>query len=350
MTTKICIIPRREFVKVRESSANELNKLSLMADMCRINSLASVKRAGSGHLGSSFSSLDIVTLLYYAEMNVIELGIDNPDRDIYLSSKGHDVPGQYSVLYSLGILPKKQFLNLRRFGGAHGHPDVSIPGIEANTGSLGMGISKAKGMAIGKRLLGRSGRVFVMTGDGELQEGQVFEALQSAAHQGVTNINVIVDHNKVQSDKEVSDICGLGSLEDKFRSFGWHVARCNGHDFRMLRDALSELRDLDDKPKVLIADTIKGRGVSFMEHPKALADAGGLYRWHAGAPDDFSYEAACEEIVDRIRAGFEKMQLTPLILEETDQPEKIGRGVSSEYVAAAYGQALVEIAERRPVL
>ncbi len=350
MTANIRIIPVGEFEKVRKSTVHELDKLSLIADMCRANTLASIKLAGSGHLGSSFSSLDIVTLLYYSEMNVIELGIEHPDRDIYLSSKGHDVPGQYSVLHSLGIVPKEQFLRLRRLGGTHGHPDVSIPGIEANTGSLGMGISKGKGIAIAKRLLGRAGRVFVLTGDGELQEGQVFEALQSAAHQGLSGIHVIVDHNKVQSDKEVSHICDLESLEDKFRSFGWHVARCNGHDFRMLHDALRAFRCLDEKPKLLIADTVKGRGVSFMEHPEALAAGGGLYRWHAGAPDDLTYEAAYDEIVRRIRAGFENMQLPQLILEETDPPAKKGNGVSREYVAEAFGQALVEIAGRHPEL
>ena len=347
MTARLCIIPGSEFEKVREATIDELHKLSLIADMCRLNTLVSVKRAGSGHLGSSFSSLDIVTLLYYSEMNVAELGIDHPDRDIYFSSKGHDVPGQYSVLYSLGILPKKQFLSLRRLGGTHGHPDVSIPGIETNTGSLGMGISKAKGMAIAKKLQGRSGRVFVMMGDGELQEGQVFEALQSAAHQGLSNIHVIVDHNKVQSDKEVGNICSLRSLEDKFRAFGWHVTRCNGHDFVMVRDAFRAFQTFNGKPKVLIADTIKGKGVSFMEHPEAIAADGGLYRWHSGAPDDLSYEAAYDEIVGRIRTTFEKMQLAPLILEETDLPDRQSSSVSNEYVAAAFGEALVEIAERR---
>src|SRR5204863_7323922 len=136
-------------------------RLALLADMCRVNTLSSVKRAGSGHLGSSFSAMDIVTWLYYAEMNTASLGTRHPDRDIYFSSKGHDVPGLYSVLYSLGILPKEKFINLRRFGGTYGHPDVRTPGMEANTGSLGMGISKAKGMAKAKALLNRGGRICV---------------------------------------------------------------------------------------------------------------------------------------------------------------------------------------------
>ena len=179
---KIMLIPVVEFQRVREAPIDKYDKLALLADMCRANTLASVKRAGSGHLGSSFSSLDIVTMLYYSEMNTAELGISHPDRDIYFSSKGHDVPGLYAVLFSLSILSKDKFMRLRRLGGTCGHPDVSTPGIEANSGSLGMGISKAKGMAFAKRLRGQQGRIFVMTGDGELQEGQVYEALQTAVH------------------------------------------------------------------------------------------------------------------------------------------------------------------------
>ena len=145
---EIKLIPKEEFQRVREAEIKKDDKLELLADMCRANALATVKRAGSGHLGSSFSSLDIVTFLYYSEMNTVEVGIDHPDRDIYFSSKGHDAPGHYAVLFALGILPWEQFINLRRFGGTHCHPDVSVPGLEANSGSLGMGISIAKGMAV----------------------------------------------------------------------------------------------------------------------------------------------------------------------------------------------------------
>jgi len=139
---KIMLIPAEEFQRIRQSPIDRYEKLALLADMCRVNVLTSVKRAGSGHLGSSFSSLDIVTMLYYSEMNTAELGIEHPDRDIYFSSKGHDVPGLYAVLFSLGLLSRDKFINLRRLGGTCGHPDVSTPGIEANSGSLGMGISK----------------------------------------------------------------------------------------------------------------------------------------------------------------------------------------------------------------
>jgi transketolase len=344
---KIMLIPVEEFRRVREASIDKYDKLALIADMCRANTLATVKRAGSGHLGSSFSSLDIVTLLYYSEMNTVKMGIKHPDRDIYFSSKGHDVPGLYAVLFSLSVLPKDQFIRLRRLEGTCGHPDVSTPGVEANSGSLGMGASKAKGMAFAKRLCGHRGRVFVMTGDGELQEGQVYEALQTAVHQGVTNLNVIVDHNKVQSDKPVSEITNLRELEAKFRAFGWHVARCNGHDFRQLEDAFAEFRAITDKPKILIADTIKGCGVSFMEHPAALKAGSGLYPWHSGAPDDRSFIGAYQEIVTRINNRLAGLRLSPLVLEKVPSEGKKPSGVSREYVADAFGQALVDIAAAR---
>ncbi|MBI2227990.1 MAG: 1-deoxy-D-xylulose-5-phosphate synthase [Deltaproteobacteria bacterium] len=315
--------------------------------MCRANTLATVKRAGSGHLGSSFSSLDIVTWLYCAEMNTSKLGIQHPDRDIYFSSKGHDVPGLYAVLFSLGLLPKEKFINLRRLGGTYGHPDVRTPGIEANSGSLGMGISKAKGMAQAKALLGRKGRVFVMTGDGELQEGQIYEALQTTAHQGITNLTVVVDHNKVQSDKAVSEIIDLRDLVEKFRAFGWHVARCDGHDFKQLESVFAEFSNIANKPKILIADTVKGRGVSFMEHPAALAANRGLYRWHAGAPDDESFQAAFAELTERMNSRLKGCRLDTLSFEELSVEERAASALSREYVADAYGEALVEFAEAR---
>jgi transketolase len=343
----ITLIPVEEFQRIRQASIDKYLKLALLADMCRANTLATVKRAGSGHLGSSFSSLDIVTMLYYSEMNTVELGIKHPDRDIYFSSKGHDVPGLYAVLFSLGVLSKEKFIKLRRLGGTCGHPDVSTPGIEANSGSLGMGISKAKGMALAKRLRGHRGRIFVMTGDGELQEGQVYEALQTTVHQGITNLCVIVDHNKVQSDRLVSEITDLGDLEAKFRVFGWYVARCNGHDFRQLEGVFAEVRAIIDKPKILIADTIKGRGVSFMEHPAALRAGGGLYRWHAGAPDDQSFTEGYEEIITRVNDHLAGLGLAPLVLEEVPSEDKGPSSVSREYVADAFGQALVDIAAER---
>lgn len=332
---------------MRAASLPRHERLTLIADMCRANTLASVKRAGSGHLGSSFSSLDVVTWLYYAEMNTAQLGIEHPDRDVYFSSKGHDVPGLYAVLFSLGLLPQEKFINLRRLGGTYGHPDVRTPGMEANSGSLGMGISKAKGMAKAKELLGHKGRIFVMTGDGELQEGQIYESLQTTAHQKIANITAIVDHNKLQSDKPVEEIIGLRDLEEKFRGFGWHVARCDGHDFRQLAEVFKEFAQINDRPKILIADTLKGRGVSFMEHPAALAANRGLYRWHAGAPDDESFQAAFAELRERIVLRLKDQGLGGLVLEELPDVEKSTGTVTREYVAEAYGQALVDLAESR---
>lgn len=339
----ISLIPLDEFQRVRAATAPQDTKLSLLADMCRANTLASIKRAGSGHMGSSFSSLDIVTLLYYQEMDSSRIAERDENRDIYFSSKGHDVPGHYSVLFSLGILPKEQFVRLRRLGGTYGHPDIGTPGIEANTGSLGMGIAKGKGFAFAKRARGLAGRVYVMTGDGELQEGQIYESLQSAVNQGLTNLTVIVDHNKLQSDQRVSEIGDLGDLEAKFRAFGWHVARCNGHDFAELTKVFEEFRAINDKPKILIADTIKGRGVSFMEHPEALKAGGGFYRWHAGAPDDESFIAAYQEIVNRINGKLGELEVAPLTLEEYPLDAKAGSSVSSEYVVDAYGEAIAEV-------
>ncbi|MDO9262832.1 MAG: transketolase C-terminal domain-containing protein [Desulfosalsimonadaceae bacterium] len=343
----IRLIPIEEFNRIRAANIDKYEKTALIADMCRANTLAAVKRAGSGHLGSSLSAMDIVVWLYYREMNTVDAGIHHPDRDIYFSSKGHDVPGLYAVLFSLGIISEEKILKLRRLGGLDGHPHVSIPGIEANTGSLGMGISKAKGMAFAKHLKGNRGRVFVLTGDGELQEGQIYEALQSAVHQGITNLNVIVDHNKVQSDKPVKEICNLGDMEGKFRAFGWHVARCDGHDFRQLEKVLAEFQTINDRPKILIADTIKGRGVSFMEHPAALTAGGGLYRWHSGAPDDASFSLAHDEVVARINTRLQQLGLDALKLADTPPDDKPLSGVTREYVADAFGKALVEVAGKR---
>jgi len=346
---EIKLIPREEFQRIQRANFPKYDKLALLGDMCRANALATVKLAGSGHIGSSFSSLDIVTFLYFADMNTAELGIRHPDRDIYFSSKGHDVPGYYAVLYALGILPKEQFIRLRRLGGTHGHPDVSIPGIEANSGSLGMGIAKAKGMAWAKKLRGSGGRVFVMTGDGELQEGQIWESLQTAAHQRITNIHVIVDCNKIQTDKSVERIITLGDLEKKFEVFGWHVERCSGHDFAALEEVVQGFRRITDKPKVLIADTIKGRGVSFMEGAAALRDGQGLYRWHAGAPDDDSFEAGYRELLERINGRLGAMAFAPLTTELLDAREKHRTRLkdTAEKVVNSFGEALVEVGARR---
>lgn len=346
------LIPREEFDRAGDD-------LALIADMCRANALVAVKRAGSGHLGSSFSALDLVVHLLWRELNVATLGWDHPDRDVFFSSKGHDVPGLYAALHALGVIPTERLLRLRRLGGLDGHPDVGVPGIEANSGSLGMGLSKGRGIAWAKRFRGRDGRVVVMTGDGELQEGQNWEAFASAAHQRIGNLWAIVDRNELQSDKPTEEILALGSLESKLRAFGWHVETCNGHDHEAIARALADMSGAPgDMPKALVAHTIKGRGVSFMEHPAALRDGGGTYRWHAGAPDDEHFARAHAELVARIRERLPDLRLEPVPpLEETTtslagEPES-GAGtrrprVTDEYVAAAYGDELLELVRERP--
>jgi len=348
---ELTLIPREELDRARA-----LDDLPLLADMCRANALVAVKRAGSGHLGSSFSAMDVVVHLFYRELNTAALGFDHPDRDVYFSSKGHDVPGLYAVLHALGVLPPEQLLRLRRLGGLDGHPDIGVPGIEANSGSLGMGISKGRGIAWAKRFLGRGGRVVVMTGDGELQEGQNFEGLQAAAAHSLGNLWVVVDRNELQSDKLTDEILPLGDIEAKLRAFGWHVATCDGHDHDELARAFAELRAAGDMPKALVARTVKGKGVSFMEHPQALSEGGGTYRWHAGAPDDDSFARAHAELLARIRGRLPDLRLAPV--------DEIGEGsigepesgittrtrVTDEYVAAAYGEALLELADDHPHL
>ncbi len=366
------LIPASEFERVWNAAAPDDARLALLGDMCRLNTLVAVKRAGSGHLGTSFSAMDVVVWLYYETLNTVRLGLDHADRDVYFSSKGHDVPGLYAVLYARGILSREQLLKLRRLGGLDGHPDVRIPGIEANSGSLGMGISKGKGIAWAKRHAGRGGRVVVMTGDGELQEGQNYEALQTAAHQRLDNLTVVVDNNRVQSDKPVCEIIDLGDLVGKVESFGWKVARCDGHEPAALRAALAAVATADGRPGLIVADTIKGRGVSFMEHPTALKEAKGLYAWHAGAPGDAAYESALQELQARIAAqaaaaGIAVPTTEPVepeagasaaraVLDLAGEPvseaaqARLSAGVSTEYVAKAYGEALVELAAEVPHL
>lgn len=362
------LIPRSEFERVRIADAPRDDRLALLGDMARANALTAVKRAGSGHLGSSFSAMDIVVHLFEEELTTAQVGWDHPDRDVYFSSKGHDVPGLYAVLHSFGVIPTDRLLRLRRLGGLDGHPDVGVPGIEANSGSLGMGISKGRGMAWAKRFLGRGGRVVVMVGDGELQEGQNWEALQAGAHQGIGNLIVIVDRNELQSDKPTEEILRLGNLEDKLHRFGWYADSCDGHSHEELREVFEDFRAEPERPKILVAHTIKGKGVSFMEHPFALEAGEGTYRWHAGAPDDESFDRAFAELTGRIGERLAAHDLGALELEDVPslEPEPAvslegepasGAGAprarlkeSAEYVAEAYGEALLELAASHPEL
>ena len=217
------------FARCASGVTDPIARAELVADLCRINTLFMIMQAGSGHIGSSFSSTDIITWLWTEDLR--DPNGDSDDADVYFSSKGHDAPALYSLLIAIEKLGFDLLPKLRQLNGLPGHPDVSTPFIATNTGSLGMGISKAYGMARANRYTGRSGRIVVMTGDGELQEGQIWESLQPVANERLAEITVIVDHNKFQSDTAVAAVSDLGPLEEKFRVFGWEVRRGDGHDF-----------------------------------------------------------------------------------------------------------------------
>jgi transketolase len=330
-------VPAREFERVRSLGADPMRSAALFASLCRINTLYMIARAGSGHIGSSFSSLDVVTWLHLQELG---------PADRFFSSKGHDVPGVYALLIGLGCLPFDSLHALRRLGGLPGHPDVATPGMVTNTGPLGMGISKAKGMVRANRLTGHAGRVFVMTGDGELQEGQIWESLSTAAHEAMGEITVIVDHNKVQSDTLVSSVSDLGDLLAKFTAFGWHADRCDGHDLAALRDCLNRVRPITNQPKVIIADTIKGKGVSFMEYT-AMLPGDRYYRFHSGAPDDATYARAAGELMATANALLEQAGQAALTVEEAPTPKRPDVQ-GTQRLVAAYSRALLAHAEQDP--
>ena len=342
---ELLYVPAREHERVRAIPGDRVRTAALFATLCRINTLYMIARAGSGHIGSSFSSLDIVAWLHLHELR----GLDHPEtsvRDLFFSSKGHDVPGLYAVLIGLGRLPFESLHTLRRLGGLPGHPDVQTPGIVTNTGPLGMGISKAKGMVRGQRLAAREGRIFVLTGDGELQEGQFWESLATAAHAKMGEITAIVDHNKIQSDTWVSSVSDLGDLLAKVGTFGWHAVRCDGHDLCALSATLESLREVRDRPRLIVADTVKGKGVSFMEHTALLPDEK-FYRFHSGAPDDSAYERGVAELIASANAQLDSLGAAPLELEPAPRPTRPELRETQRMVAA-YSRALVAHAERDP--
>jgi transketolase len=349
MEVPVHFIPSSFIQEAAKSSADEWMKLRALAAFARLNTLSAVKLAGSGHLGSSLSAMDIVVWLYYRQMNTVEKGFASPDRDLYFSSKGHDVPGLYAVLYGLGIVEEEKLLRLRKLHGLDGHPNTRHFGIEANSGSLGMGISKGRGMAFAKTLLQREGWVYVLTGDGELQEGQNFEALQTAVQQGIHQVTVIIDHNKLQTDKLVSAITDLGDLEAKFRSFGWEVGRAYGHDMGAIEREVQRLQ-ATGKPHIVIADTVKGRGISFMEHIRTVQTKEDLYAWHSGAPSDEAFLQAQDELLGACRSFAASLGLGELPTFQGDYTPKAPSKAQMEFVAQGFGDALMELAEERPDL
>jgi len=335
-------IPPEEIKRLNSALKDKTTHLSIMADVFRFNTLYSIMNAGSGHIGSSFSFMDIITYLWLDEMqSANEPG--NPDADLFFSSKGHDAPGLYALLTGLGKLEFDLIHKLRRKDGLPGHPDVSIPYLITNTGSLGMGISKAKGMAIAKRLNGNQGRIFVIMGDGELQEGQVWESLQPAANGKFAEINVIIDHNKIQSDTWVDSVSDLGDLEQRFRSHGWEVARCDGNSVEALKESFNHFATVTDKPKVLIADTIKGKGVSFMETLGSSGDDA-YYKFHSGAPSFDNYQSASIEILSRINEKLEEENAEKVKTQEIGHIMPVPPS-NPERLVSAYGEELVKLAE-----
>lgn len=332
-------LPPAEFRRLLGQNLPPARRASLYADMCRLNALYMIARAGSGHIGSSFSSLDIVSWLLLEEMQ---------EGDVYFSSKGHDAPGYYSALMGLGRLDFDHIHRLRRLDGLPGHPDIGTPGIVTNTGSLGMGISKAKGMVLANRMNKVAGRVFVMTGDGELQEGQFWESLASSVNFGLHEIVVIIDHNKLQSDTFVKNVSDLGDLEAKLNSFGWRVARCDGNDIGAFAATLASLEG-ETRPKIIIADTVKGKGVSFMEHTSLDSDVA-MYRFHSGAPDASSYRLAAQEIMDRLQQRLSETGVAAFEFETAEREATAPPPATAQRLVAAYSRALLEQAGKHPNL
>lgn len=339
-------VPRNEFNRILESECSDLDRVALFSALCRINTLYMVARCGSGHIGSSFSSLDIMSWIHLKQLRAKEEdSLDSPS-DVFFSSKGHDSPALYSILLGLGKLDFENIHQLRRLGGLPGHPDIGTPNIVTNTGSLGMGISKAKGMILANRLKGKKGNFYVLTGDGELQEGQFWESLVSAVNNNFHELTVVIDHNKLQSDTLVSKVSDLGDLEAKLKAFGWHVSRCDGNDLKQFSRALSSTDNIIDKPKVIIADTIKGKGVSFMEHTSIDSDVE-LYKFHSGAPSEDLYVKASQELIDDANNKLAFLNMENLELESVERPS-VARLESPQSLVTSYTNSLLSEADNNP--
>lgn len=248
-------------------SREKIKELEAIALKLRRHIIEMTCAAASGHPGGSLSAADIVTVLYFYMMKHRPEEPGWPDRDRFVMSKGHAAPVLYAALAEAGYFPKTYLKTLRTLGSSlQGHIDMlALPGIEMSTGSLGQGLSAANGIALGARLDKKSYRVYCIVGDGECQEGQIWEAAMTAGHFKLDNLTVIVDHNKYQIDGRVEEIKGIEPLIDKFRAFRWHALKCNGHDLRSIVSALEEAEKSKGKPTAIIADTVKGKGVPFME-------------------------------------------------------------------------------------
>ena len=268
-----------------------MNNLELekMANEIRKDIVTAVHSAKSGHPGGSLSSADIFTYLYFEEMNVDPANPKWEDRDRFVLSKGHVVPGLYSTLAEKGYFPKEDLKTLRHTGSyLQGHPDMKhIPGIDMSSGSLGQGVSAAVGMAAAGKYDKKDYRVYTLTGDGEIQEGQIWEAAMWAGHRKLDNLVVIVDNNNLQIDGSIEDVCSPYPIDKKFEAFNFHVINIDGNDFDQIRAAFKEARETKGMPTAITAKTVKGKGVSFMENAAG---------WHGKAPNDEEYEIAMADL------------------------------------------------------
>jgi transketolase len=272
-----------------EDIQEKIKSLKTRARKMRKSILTMLARAGSGHTGGSLSTVEMLLSLYFYKMRHRPEYPAWEDRDRFVLSKGHGAPALYAVLASCGYFSSEELGNLRQIDSMlHGHPfSLSTPGVEISTGSLGQGLSIANGMAMAARLSGKTNRIYVMMGDGETQEGQVWEAAMTAAHYRLDNVCALLDNNELQIDGRVADIMGIEPIGDKWRAFGWHVIEIDGHDFAQITQALDEAETVRGKPTIIWAHTVKGKGVSFMEHQ---------VKYHGAAPTPDELDAALKEI------------------------------------------------------
>ena len=268
-----------------------MNKTELqkMAVEVRKGAVTGVYHAKSGHPGGSLSAADIYTYLFFEELSIDPKNPDKADRDRFVLSKGHTAPGYYSALENRGFFPVEDLKTLRKVGSyLQGHPDKKhIPGVDMSSGSLGQGISAAVGMALSAKLSDEDYRVYTLLGDGEIQEGQVWEAAMFAGHRKLDNFVAIVDNNNLQIDGAVDEVCTPYPIDEKFKAFNFHVINVDGHDFDALKAAFDEAKATKGQPTAIIAKTVKGKGVSFMENQAS---------WHGTAPNDEQYAQAMEEL------------------------------------------------------
>ena len=267
----------------------DINSLCEKAIQFRKEILEMLQLAGSGHPGGSLSSVEILITLYERQLTYISNEPHWEDRDRFIVSKGHISPAIYVTLANYGFFPKEELNRFRKLGSIlQGHVHAKVPGVEFSTGSLGHGLSIANGVALGAKLLKKDFKVYCLLGDGEIQEGSVWEAAMSAAHHNLDNLCAIVDYNKVQENGPVNEIKNLEPLAAKWQSFGWNVKEIDGHDFKTLSESFSEFGKNKESPFVIIAHTIKGKGVSFME---------GQAKWHGKAPNKEQLQAALSELM-----------------------------------------------------